>query len=768
MHVTAEQGTSDDQSSLDSSLSRTLLPGGREIAVIAPLLVLLEMKVDTVIAVVLLLLWASLVFRQVRVGGRQILAEDFLGIAVGLSLLAIASALFVSLVPIPILAAIILAIASIIGLIDRRVSGPQLHASGRQHSPLHIDYLETSFWLSTSLVLVGWHSLGPYSAGLAACHFTSSHVGVVGRKVFRMIAVPLGFVLSFSLAPRFSLQYWEGYDQLLRSTIANSLSRWGYTDYGAAVGTTIHYHWLGEAISGVLSRYSSATAVDSVTRISPVVALLIAYLSLRRLALSLGLPNEKTAVAATMTIALCQIFEPKSIGSLWGITLFLAGLYEITRLTPKFATDRQSLIGPILAVSLLSPMIMLAQTTLGIHFILVCGFVSLAAVLRQRQLLLPLISLLGIQVLQVIVLRKTLLSSGGENIYEPSISLNNVLQFRGLEIYFGENRLFVAFVSVLALLTIVQMGSGLQLLFKTQERRKGSQVQVLAVASSTLVLTNLFSIGGSEAQQARFLEPLIVLISFISLAVLLRAIVDDWSNVESAKDRVVAIVCTGAVVVVLLLVTVRLYNSPWSYSRTFRIGTLILLSVALVVAASFFHRSNGRLSRHRLALSLLLLGLAVSAHGRQLANLATLHRQTIAGDRNDVFLGDREAQDCLGYLSSETPKESIIASNWFRIPEWTRDEKYFLVSAFTERRTYIDGPRYVDGSRPQWIKARVEASDGFAIAPSPSTYAALMSEGVGYFVVNRTEADRPIAKSWEPFATVVFERQGCLVLRLNN
>jgi hypothetical protein len=123
----------------------------------------------------------------------------------------------------------------------------------------------------------------------------------------------------------------------------------------------------------------------------------------------------------------------------------------------------------------------------------------------------------------------------------------------------------------------------------------------------------------------------------------------------------------------------------------------------------------------------------------------------------------------------KTAKNAIVASNWFRIGPPSRLPKNFLVSAWTERRLYLDGPLYIQTSvdRPidevdtqnDWIEFRYRVTDEFAEYVTPESYEALRKRDVDYFVV---DTQMPMPTTWEPFAEIVFEREPCKVLKLRT
>lgn len=624
--------------------------------------------------------------------------------------------------------------------------------------------------IAMGLFLLGWQSIGFYAVAIAIASMAHRRLKSRISAVFGSLVVLAGTGLSFKASQDSLGQYWLSADQLFRSTIAAGLSRWGYTDFSGAVGSTIKYQWLGEATAGVIARYSLSSATDGVSKVLPAIGLLVSLSAFRKIGAQLAFGQRTASLSGLLTIVVCKEFELYSVGSLWGFSLFMIGLSVIGQ---QVTSQNQSGWGTSLTLVLVTPLITLAQSTLGLHFVVLTTISVLIDVARRRQRLVNLLLVAPLQVLSLMLLRVTLLENSDSAVYDPRVSITNVLQFRGLNIYLGENPYFIAGVSVLFLLLLSQSGAGLVLLRNRRQSNRILWSMLAAPTISSLILSNAFSIGGVESQQSRFLSPLVVVITFVSALLIFEQLFRVSSREQFDPVTQVRVCLVLIVIAIALVLNYKVFNAAWSWDRTAAVALLVLMGQGALVVIVVLERRRTKGFTDSLLLALSLLGILLVSHGRDVASLVEVQQTARAAERTLEFVGTVGTRDCLAEVRKISDRNAIIASNWFRNPPPANSPKYFLVSAWTERRLYIDGPMYVSNTSgglthspeedSDWIEFRAEMSDEFAEQSTKESHGALISSGVKYFVVN---AQRPMAATWSPFADVVLERDTCKVLKL--
>lgn len=627
------------------------------------------------------------------------------------------------------------------------------------------DIVHSSLLAAIAVTALGWSSLFYYSLALAFVILVRHWVKNRAQNTLCLLLLTIGATASWSVRQQNEGQFWISFDQLFRSSIAEGLPKWGRNDFVAATGTTFSYHWLGEVTAGVIARLTGLSAVDGVIKVLPALAIVFILSALVQLGKRLGFDRKEVMIASLFTVILCHEFSIYSIGTIWGFALFVIGLdilEQIRREVPSDSGTRLVMMALVLGITVL---LLLTQTTLGFYFF-VFSAIIFGIVMFQGKYFKPcLVSVIILQFLAICILRLTLLAGAEESGWQPSISIRNILQFRGLDLYYGDQWMFIAITSVLLLFTISQMMSGLGLISFNQLKAHTSFLLIGVITLCSLLLVNLISIGGPAAQQTRFLSPLVVLGTFISLLFFVGEVVNHPFQ-TTVGIRLTALASAAAVIVgSLLYLKGAIYDGE--FSRQKRLGAgLFVISIQILFFALLFIRwkTVSKLAIH-FFVTLLLGGLILVGHSRVLSKITNVLPRTIDRQREEVFTGTTETQECLKFVRDATPTDSIVASNWIRIPHPSRQEKYFLVTARTERRAYVDGPLYVVEPRPLWLENRVKTSDEFAELASEIAFKSLQIANVSFFIVNKEE---DTATSWEPYATPVFERSSCLVLQLRQ
>jgi hypothetical protein len=658
----------------------------------------------------------------------------------------------------------------------RRRTQPTVPLSSDSIAKNHDLVRRSYFLLPLVLTALGWQSLAFFSIGLLICEILLRIQKGLIWKVFACTTSIIGFGLSFIRLEGGRGQFWVSVDQLYRSTIASGVSTWTYSDFSGATGGVLRYHWLGEAVAGMIARMPRILAVESVTVVAPTLGILVSLGCLMRLGTQFRIGSSAVQTASIAAIILSREFDIYSIGSLWGISIFLCGLVLIGELMGNRDVNSHPQWPKMAVIALITPLVALSQSTLGANFVLLTSAVVAFAVAKRILSIRSACLLLASQFLSILFLRTTLLSSDLNDIYEPTISLANVLQFRGIELYIGDNRVYVAGVSILFLLVVLQKGTGLLLANRSDFANSSFGVLLGATAISSLVLANTFSIGGPESQQSRFLSPLVVVVGFSSLLILSREVLGSWSSSKRGPAFHLFSFLIFAATVTASFVGTRLFESEWSRERTAGIG-LFIATTQLVVVALWWatRRSAVTANQSRRLLAVAISGIVIVANARSVSHLVEYQLTARDIERAHEFTGGADGLACLQEIRLKTAKNAIVASNWFRIGPPSRLPKNFLVSAWTERRLYLDGPLYIQTSvdRPidevdtqnDWIEFRYRVTDEFAEYVTPESYEALRKRDVDYFVV---DTQMPMPTTWEPFAEIVFEREPCKVLKLRT
>lgn len=738
----------------------------RELVAIVPVLLIAGIGIQQTFSIVLLVLMFGYLSRFVSPGGKRLFESDFIGFAVAISLLGF----FKAIIPAIRLDWVVLSlgIATAI-LLVLQITLPETNLSylaRHQKAPGKSSVWANAFAISGVLYVNGWVSLGLYSAALGIilvlrCKQVQRFGPMVSLTLFG-----LGLGASYRQNQFHLGQYWLSYDQLFRSALADGLSTWGTHDNMAATGTTIRYHWLGEASAGVLGRLTSITPTDSVTKVFPILGISLCLVALQQIGTKLKFHRFVVTTCSATTILLIHQFEVYSIGSLWGAGLFLVGLNTSLSIYQQANENQWGLRTPLGSIFLLTPLITMTQATLGLYFTCLNLLLVVVVFFHLRRISKALLYGSVIQVAILLALQKTLLNSSAESsVYDPTLSIFNFLQFRGNDLYGGNDRFFVWAVSTVFLFTLSQMIVGV-LLWTRSRHKSDDKIALyffLAILVTSLVLMNLFSIGGGDAQQMRFATPVIIVGTYWGLLAIFNFFYQQFV-LTSLRASTIGLVLTVLLITAGIVgLRYELEALGWSRERSYGIATLVIFTQVVFVFFLILRKMFTKTPRLRLTFVILLLAISLIGHSEKITKYLEIHQIPTDNGRAQPFTGDLNQQDCLRYLRVNTPKNSIVASNLFRIPLATRDEKYFLVSAYSHRRNLVDGPNYIANPRPVWLQQRVQVSDEFGENPSRTSYDSLMAAGVDFFLMQSPSV--PIS-SWSPYARVVHRNNGCIVLKL--
>ena len=631
-----------------------------------------------------------------------------------------------------------------------------------------IDLLEVFTFAVVAMMMNGWWFLIPPCLLLVGA-LCLKQMSVFRRKsalidgghqsnhiiVFSSIFM-ISIVLARYLAGLNFSYFFRSYDQLFRSAIATGLNEWGANDHIAAVGTPLRYHWVAEASVGLIAKLSGSATLPVLSRFAPFLFTCAAGAALWSLAKRFRLPHAGMVLAfgsILWTSGIFVTFKLINVRSPLAIALFFLFLGVLS--------DYQTSTGRLkftLHIALFCPLILLTDTLTGV---IVCVTTVLIGLLNGALGRVPrreVLFLLVIGPLSLLLLKISILKPNADFFFNPVFGFNNILQFgkSAFNIYGGESRWLIALVS----LVLLSVGSfrwvGLYGPQNLTRLLQAPHITCFAPALAGLLLANAFSLGGSY--QDVFLMGLVALpllsadaitrdfahqrhrLGFWLPAVLLGVCIGFLLHyafvMELGRNRQLALVSVMTIPIIILLVVrgiewiSRQSEKPIRHrSRVVRQGVQVAILVSLFVSSSF--------------------GMFVGAQ-----NL-TKPIKDVAG-----VLGNAAQLECLIWIRENTPKQSIVVSNLWEIPEPTQDPKYFLVSYQTERRVLIDGPLYVSYYMSDWVDDRMGWSEQFTDSPSKYSFEYMKSMNVSV-VFNDFQYSK--IRNLEPFATTVFINDGCLV-----
>ena len=136
-------------------------------------------------------------------------------------------------------------------------------------------------------------------------------------------------------------------------------------------------------------------------------------------------------------------------------------------------------------------------------------------------------------------------------------------------------------------------------------------------------------------------------------------------------------------------------------------------------------------------------------------------------------VADTRDIDALTWLRGNSAKLDIIATNRYLCPESGScpfDDSSMLISALSQRRVFIEGPRFVVGGRPypDWVSRRIKESLDFVNDPTSDTLDQLIVSDVKWFYLDKTSPGVSTAAIAEmrSLALVPFENERVIIFKL--
>jgi len=598
---------------------------------------------------------------------------------------------------------------------------------------------------------------------LSVAHFAVQG-GLKTQALVLSVVVAVGSAFSHRLATRVDSEglIFRSADQYWRAALSNASFRFGLGDHPGAIGHPIRYHWLSESMMGGLAALTNSDAIHVVVRVSGPLAVSLAALAVYQLARICDLSKAEGLLSSVLMVVTSTFLyslginalKTTEMGQLWGTPFFLIGMIQLVCFF-RSPTRRTGL-----SLLWVLPLTIMTNVTLG----LVLGATSALACLHLFFLrkAMKVVATVALSVAVIfLLLSRTLLDSSSAGNAAPRIGVHDLFGYSYVFGYNGTNQIVkmaVAFVFLLILW--FQSGAFLphQLTAFRQSLDSFWMVYVYAVLSA-IVLGSVTDIGNFE--QYRFLITILILgpvlaarnlrflkieirhasKSFIVLA-MAAATVLSWN----ARDFLQKSFGDAEFMIQRVTFTLILTTAPlllWGLSRGLkrfqpRFGALSLASLSLVyfLTAGVIHTSREFVAQYRYASAI------ESPTTAQAARL-----------------------QCLLSLRGMSDESDRFASTMWRWSDEYFSEKWYIATAISERRSYLDGPLYVAEPRLKWLQDRVDLTLRFAEAPSIDDLNELLRWGVTWFVADKNWTT---TNDWSNVGVVEMENDACVLVRLST
>lgn len=513
-------------------------------------------------------------------------------------------------------------------------------------------------------------------------------------------------------------------DQIYRSSLATSLTRWGWTDWNAATGFPIRYHWLSEATAGLLSRVSGIDELRTVVVIWPALLTWLAIHYISELFADVNMRSLRLCTSVAL-VTLLPNFDVSSIGTLLGGVL-LVSTARILIQTLRSHEFRKPRSLSLVALGFVGSLLFLAQVHVGIFVAAALGIMMLYnAICKTRFALLTPLLIIGTfaVLLASTVLRSAPLREG--RLFTPTLRVSFFPSQGTLDLasLFGEYGLTVTPLALFAIYGLVPFAI----------RHQFGQSSILTIFQTTSVIGSVIALmtlnlGQYSGKLGIEAIHFVLLVTFGTAAHRL-ARSGSWIYLATMGMGTAA-----------ALVAFRITHDSRMASSLLLLMPIGMLVVAIVIFLLLQHRGGcASLASLRSAVIICFSVL--------LLNVAQLDRRFDllvrgAGPLREV-IAEPGTYECLTWIRNNTAPNTIVASNMWRVPQ-LEDQKYFLVSLETKRRLLLDGPDTVIGTgvygaseARSYIEGTKDLIDRIVSEPRSQDIRSLQKLGASVLIVDR-------------------------------
>ena len=570
--------------------------------------------------------------------------------------------------------------------------------------------------------------------------------------------------------------------------LSRSLADWGISDYFLQSGTQTKYHWFTYAWIGLVERAATAETFFVFTRVAPVVFVVLitgvvwslinrsSITRLRTFASTLVIMTASSHLLTDGGVKLVFLASPSQVYAfallLTTIFIFLEQLNDAIR-------------KPTLILSALSVSTMLSKAMHGLILVFSVFFtISITAILKKEVNKKTLVSCISLVFFSLLTYFIFIESTDSQVTYEFRLG-DFYWQLQGdAKLLSGKKIAVISSLTIMALsilplqLTITN--------FLNSVKNKTQQHDLLSLGSLIVGAGAALVILGGAGENLYFLNTSIFLASTLGFASLART-----KNQYSIDKKTFVLLIFLGVVLCLASYQIPNINSAEEYAiilRSMRIyssGLLILSFTALLLIINVIKRRPSFNSALKIVIvsSTMLTSFAVANW------IERAPRKTVEFSRDgESFIGSASLIELSNWVHKNTAENVIVSSN-FGWPKVTgvdlesygspclsqRDKdapvqtckrtSNTILVAYMRRRTWVQATAmHYTGFTQETVK-RQTTTLGFAAEPKAEHLQQMESDGVTWYVVERSTTDRT---NWEPYATVRYTNDSFYVLELNT
>lgn len=547
-------------------------------------------------------------------------------------------------------------------------------------------------------------------------------------------------------------------DAVFSESVAYSVAHFGNSEYAAAQGSSLRYHWFSLAWSGMVERVTSVSPFTMTLHVVPIIAFTTIAALLIAIGIRLGMTGKFVFLAPTILFATSTAPGP--------IRFFY--VLNTSNVLPFVWT-----LGLVLVVVLLS----LSEIRFANH--LIVFFMAVILLSKIPYVVAPLAGLVSFHLYSVIKDARTLKASLIQlaviavtlaTIFITFLTPNEWekrqfnIDWNLMHIAQGSNFRFIIAPVLILVLLITRFP--LFLIFKSSLTNIGFKVFLFGACFTGLIR---FVLNGSSAE-FYFLNSSLIFGS-IGIAIM----VSDFASGE-IRPLNRAFIVIGIVAAVSSFASVKLWIQFSAKDDLLRFEMIqitfpLFISCLIVLIVALYTVKSGLQLHTRILFLFMVVGLIFGSTGVFIAQSSQTSTYMSFGS-----IATQEDIDSLIWLRQNSNDDAIVATNrgiCSGIGPCGFDESSFLISAVAHRRILLEGPRFVTGGRPypEWVNERIQKSLAFANSPSYSSFSDLKNMGVSWYVIDSnylSDSKLNSISTWEIWSSLEYHNENIYIFKLHT
>jgi len=547
-------------------------------------------------------------------------------------------------------------------------------------------------------------------------------------------------------------------DAVFSESVAYSVAHFGSSEYAAAQGTNLRYHWFSLAWSGMVDRVASTSPFTMTLHVVPIITFMAIAALLLAIGNRLGMNSKLVFLAPCILFATSTAPEP--------IRFF-------------YLLNTSNVLPFIWTLALVLVVVLFCMSKIRFATCLIVFFLSVILLSKIPYVVAPFAGLVSLHLYNVTTdFRKLKESVIQLTITAITLSLAFVVflapnKWERRQFNVDWNLMHIAHESkyrfiIAPIFILILLITRLPLfpILKNSSSNIGLKIFLLGASFTGLLR---FVLNGSSAEFYFFNSSLI----FGSIA--LAIVISDFASQKIPLGNS-TFVTIGMVSLVISFISIKLWellSSAFDLSRfeIIQMAFPLIISCSLTLIITFRIMRGGLRPQLKTLSSAIIVSLIFAGTGVYLTQSINTPTYTSFGG-----IATKEDIDSLNWLRDNSKVDAVIATNR-GICTGTEpcgfDESSFLISAVAHRRVLIEGPRFVTGGRPypDWVNERIHKSLAFANSPSDTSFYNLKNMGVTwYFMDTNYLSDSAISSSasWGEWAELVHQDSNILILKLRS